>query len=546
LASVVLLLRWQHQRILAREAARGLAPLTLTQAQECFPAAASLRARGAEETEVLSAAGEVLGTLLQTSPAGDVAIGFSGPTNLLLAFDRAERLVKVQVLGSRDTREHVQQVSDDLHFLQQFVGIARSEPLPPCDAVSGATLTSLAMMEAIQRRLGQATTGSLKFPEPLTLDDVLQLFPDAAEFAADASDPAVVRVLNGSGDPLGWLLRTSPAADNVIGYQGPTDVLVAFSSSGVVTGLAVRRSYDNEPYVGYVRDDEYMRHLFDGLTPVELATSDLRSRGVEGVSGATMTSLAVARGIFQAAAKQQERARQQASPEKPRWSPTLLDFATVLVIVLGVVFCFVKARGETPWRLAWQGVVIGYLGLYQGTLLSQAHLVGWSQSGVPEKAVGLIALTLAAFAVPMATKRNVYCSHLCPHGAVQQLALRWVRPRWQVPPRFKPLLAMLVPSLLVWCLLVGMLHWPYSLVDIEPFDAWVFRIAGGATLFIAIGGLAASCLIPMAYCKYGCPTGALLEFVRWHNKAERLTRGDFFAVACLVVAIVCFWWERGP
>ena len=59
-----------------------------------------------------------------------------------------------------------------------------------------------------------------------------------------------------------------------------------------------------------------------------------------------------------------------------------------------------------------------------------------------------------------------------------------------------------------------MLSLPVSLVDIEPFDAWVFRVAGWATITVAIVGLVASLFVPMAYCRYGCPTGALLKFLQ--------------------------------
>jgi polyferredoxin len=52
--------------------------------------------------------------------------------------------------------------------------------------------------------------------------------------------------------------------------------------------------------------------------------------------------------------------------------------------------------------------------------------------------------------------------------------------------------------------------WPLDLADIEPFDAWVWRAAGLATLIVAVVGLVGSLFIPQAYCRYGCPTGALL------------------------------------
>src|SRR6202011_2641587 len=133
-------------------------------------------------------------------------------------------------------------------------------------------------------------------------------------------------------------------------------------------------------------------------------------------------------------------------------------------------------------------------------------------------------------------KRNLYCAHLCPHGALQQLALHYARPRVKVSRRWRAVLVLIPASLLVVSLLVAMTHWPFSLVQIEPFDAYVFRVAGWATLTIAVAGVVASLFVPMAYCRYGCPTGALLESLRRHARSDRLTRRDALAAGCLLAA----------
>jgi polyferredoxin len=97
---------------------------------------------------------------------------------------------------------------------------------------------------------------------------------------------------------------------------------------------------------------------------------------------------------------------------------------------------------------------------------------------------------------------------------------------------------MLPAGLLLWCLLVAMLNLPFSLVDIEPFDAWVFRVAAWSTIAIAVVGLSASLFVPMAYCRFGCPTGALLQHLRYNSRSHHWTRRDWFAVCCLCVALV--------
>ena len=87
-------------------------------------------------------------------------------------------------------------------------------------------------------------------------------------------------------------------------------------------------------------------------------------------------------------------------------------------------------------------------------------------------------------------------------------------------------------------LLAVLLGWPVNLASLEPFDAWVWRTAGVATLVIAGVGLAASLFIPQAYCRFGCPTGALLNFVRTTGSADHWGRRDWTALGFVAMALI--------
>jgi polyferredoxin len=214
------------------------------------------------------------------------------------------------------------------------------------------------------------------------------------------------------------------------------------------------------------------------------------------------------------------------------------DIGTGIVIAAAIIIGFTRLRGRKSVRIPFQLLLVVYVGLINGDLLSQAMLVGWSQNGVPmTSAISLVALTLAAFLVPMTSRVNVYCSHICPHGAAQQLVMRKLPWQVHVPSRIHRILSAIPAVLLLWVLLVTMLWLTFSLVDIEPFDAYVWNVAGWATITIAVVGLAASLFVPMAYCRYGCPTGAVLGFLRFNARSDRLSLRDLIAVGLLTVAL---------
>jgi NosR/NirI family transcriptional regulator, nitrous oxide reductase regulator len=88
---------------------------------------------------------------------------------------------------------------------------------------------------------------------------------------------------------------------------------------------------------------------------------------------------------------------------------------------------------------------------------------------------------------------------------------------------------------LAYVLAVTFLVLPVDLANVEPFDAYLLTSAGIATITIAVLSLIAACFVPMAYCHYGCPTGALLNFVRRHGVNDRFGRREI--VALLLVGL---------
>lgn len=519
--------------------------LPLSQVREILPGAAKLNpAKAQDGLEILDAKGKALGIALQTSPASDHIIGFSGPTNVLLVFDPDQTLLGAVILNSQDTREHVDAVRDDPEFLETLKGQtweALAEGHLEVDAVSGATLTSLAVWESLVFRLGGEKPASLRFPDPIAIEDIKPMFPLAKSLGTRKGTYGPMPVYGEEGSEIGTILRTSPAADGVLGYQGPTDVLVGFDMGNRLIGFQIKASFDNEEYVGYVREDEYFPSLFEGMTPKELSELDLQKAGVEGVSGATMTSQSVAKGLKLAAG---ESLREKTTPPQARSTSVKLafrDWGTILVLLSGMVIGFTSLRGKKWVRLPFQILLIVYLGFINGDLLSQAVLAGWARHGAPwRSALGLVLLSASAVIMPIVSKQNLYCHQICPHGAMQQLLKN--RLPWQVHlPKALHAILLAVPSVLLGVVVIVAINgWAFSLVNLEPFDAYVFRVAGTATLAIFFIGLLASLFVPMAYCRYGCPTGALLNYLRFHGHSERVTRKDAVALGLLALALLMF------
>lgn len=376
---------------------------------------------------------------------------------------------------------------------------------------------------------------------PVEVTEVRGFFPEAARLRPDSSERDGLFVLDREGRELGYVVRTQPRCQDIIGYCGVTDTLVGLDRDWKILGLRVRSSEDTAEHLKDVVTDRKFLKKWNGMTWDQAADLDLRAAGIEGVSGSTMTSMAIARSV---------KARLQASRDeilaRPTFSPGWRDWGLLAVIGLAALQAYGPAGWRRRWKLPHQLLLVGYVGLVSGDLLAQSLLAGWARAGVPwETAPGLALLLAASLVLPWATRKPFYCHHVCPHGAAQELIGR-IRPRRlavNLRPDVARGLGYLPAALLLFSLVVAMTALPFNLAGLEPFDAWVFRTAGIATLGVAGAGLIASVFVPQAYCRFGCPTGALLNFVRARGPEDRFSARDAAALGLVAAAAALNLWS---
>jgi NosR/NirI family nitrous oxide reductase transcriptional regulator len=348
---------------------------------------------------------------------------------------------------------------------------------------------------------------------PITVTEVREFLPETFTLKADAGRRAGLFAVDRGGTVIGYAARTMPHCREIIGYSGPTDALMVFDEQDRMLGIDIRHSYDTPSHVEMVELDLIWMETWNKRTWGEISEmQDLRASKVWGVSDSSKTSEALAKSIaFRTAAADQK----AVTPDRFRfrWQ----DAGLVLVTLAGLALAFIKR----PWlqkRKLWVSIgIFVYLGLISGDLLAQSMAVAWAESGIPWRvAPGLALLALAAFLVPGAAKHPVYCTHICPHGHAQRWLMKVLPARWKIRLHsdLKWGLKSIPVLLIALVLLTTFLKMPFDLAGIEPFDAYLIKSAGIVTIVVALVGLAFSVFVPMGYCKYGCPTGAILEFGR--------------------------------
>ncbi len=544
LSIIVGLIHLSHQDFLLKLQETGQV-IEFPEVRDLLPRAFSLNESPNDSSELwaLDENDRRIGLVTQTSPTGDSAVGFSGSTNLLVIWDEQDRVSSVSIRSSGDTIDHVNAILEKTTFFEQFQGKSREglAQLDDVSAVSGATLTSLAIADALALRFG-GTKKNSRFPNPIDMEEIRKHFPQAVGLTPSKTHPSMLQVTDANGSVLGAVGRTSPHADQIIGYQGPIDSLLAFDQNGALKSLEIRSSFENQPYADYPNEDTYFASLFTGRSIRQLADMNLTEEEVEGVSGATMSSMAMAEGIVEVARSWERERIRSLEAQKPWVQWKARDSGSLAVILFAGFVAFAK-RGKTKFfRISLHILIVAFLGLANGDILSQALFAGWAQNGIPwQRAPILAILSIAALTVPMTTGKAFYCQRLCPHGAAQQWMRKLRKRPLLLPKKIDRSLTKLPAVLFAMVILLAFTTSAHTLAMLEPFDAYVWQVAGAVTVALALISLIASAFVPMAYCRYGCPTGAMLKLFEFQPDDQGWNRRDYLSFSLLGLSLLLFF-----
>lgn len=374
---------------------------------------------------------------------------------------------------------------------------------------------------------------------PITVAEVKVFLPDAHRLKVDPGTRAGLFVTDEAGEIIGYTGRTMPYSRDVVGYSGPSDVLVVLDEEDLILGISIRHSYDTPSHIEDVQNDYIFMESWNEKDWASVAEiTDWGDVGIWGVSGATRTSEAVMESITHrlAVAEGNEGAERKIDFH---WRDAVL----FVILLLGCLFAFWKKKAFQRFRWIYSVATIGVLGFWLGDLIAQSLLVGWMESRIPWEATpGLVLFVFALFLLPWFTKQPVYCQFICPHGNLQRWTMKWLPAKWvQKMPADGKWLGKWIPFLLLIVVLgVSFLQLDFDLAGIEPFDAYLVKAAGIATISIAVGSLLLSLFFPMVYCRFGCPTGWLLEFVRRRSGKDRFGARDWMGLGLFAVAVVLY------
>ena len=331
---------------------------------------------------------------------------------------------------------------------------------------------------------------------------------------------AVVSVAQGSDtlevQPDGtFVVNTRVLAKDVQGYGGPVPLKIHIGKDGRLTAIEAEPNAESPSFFDRAKE---LFSRWQGKTIDEAMAED-----VDAVSGATFSSKAIIRNVQRglAYAKQHgladggKGAQKESAERTVATGWTLGSLVALIAVLLGaVVPLFTNNRRLHLVQLVVNVVV---LGLWTGTFVSYTLFLRLFAGGVSLSAIGTLAapllMLIVALLYPLAGRSGHYCAHVCPFGSAQELAGKLSRRKLRITPRVLRVLTAL--RNLLWGVLMALLltgtctAW----IDYELFTAFIYSSASVWVIVLAMLFLVLSVWVPRPYCRFVCPTGALMKSV---------------------------------
>lgn len=312
-----------------------------------------------------------------------------------------------------------------------------------------------------------------------------------------------------------FVVNTRVLAKDVQGYGGPVPLKIHIDKDGRLTAIEAEPNAESPSFFDRAKE---LFSRWQGKTIDEAMAED-----VDAVSGATFSSKAiignVQRGL--AYAKQHglayggKGAQKESAERTVATGWTLGSIVALIAVLLGaVVPLFTNNRRLHLVQLVVNVVV---LGLWTGTFVSYTLFLRLFAGGVSLSAIGTLAapllMLIVALLYPLAGRSGHYCAHVCPFGSAQELAGKLSRRKLRITPRMLRVLTAL--RNLLWGVLMALLltgtctAW----IDYELFTAFIYSSASVWVIVLAVLFLVLSVWVPRPYCRFVCPTGALMKSV---------------------------------
>ncbi len=358
---------------------------------------------------------------------------------------------------------------------------------------------------------------------------IASLIPGSNKIEAKSSPLPHYDVFDSGGKLSGVVFITSKVPPKVNGYGGEIPTAVGIDTKGKITGLLPLENNETPSYFNRLKETGF----FQKLKGKSVVSDELEE--VDVVTGATISSDALKTDIKLSGRRialkvlginiPQEKVEEGFAKSSSTHSSPL----NIAIAIVAILLASAASFTAKPW-LKWVSLAVGFAGIGWYLNSSVSFVVISNLLGLNLAiASNIVLVVLLIFTVGMALAgRRTWCNFMCPFGAAQEAiyAVSPVRLKLNPSPRLMKHTWNTRYILLVALLVAIFVFDVDEAAEIEPYTR-MFNLSSPAIFWYYTAFLLGmSAFVPRFFCRFLCPTGAVLTLLmQLNSRLRKFTTG---------------------
>ena len=291
------------------------------------------------------------------------------------------------------------------------------------------------------------------------------------------------------------------------GWGGPLHVATWINSDGKIVDITVLSHVETFSFFKRLLDNRF----FEQFTGIEVSSYLSIEKDVHAVSGATISSRAFTAAVREGSHLAGTKYLDMNVNEIPvEWSIGYNELIIIILFSMVLYGVWFKASWMRYVTMACGLIFIGFYINFPVSISNLSSLVlGFVP--LPQKYLFWWLLMLGVLLLIAITGRNLYCTWLCPFGAMQEFLSRVSGIKWKLHPKLVKAGKYIALSLTWLSLMIIFISRNPSMGNYEPFAA-IFEFEGhGLIWYILPLIIFVSLVIRRFWCRFFCPAGIVLD-----------------------------------
>ena len=356
------------------------------------------------------------------------------------------------------------------------------------------------------------------------------IFPNAKSFNYIEDKEKLSEVFDANNNRLGWFVCTSPWGDDVKGYGGPVPAIIGIDLSGTIKGISLLENTETGSFIDHVIKQGLLLK-WNGLDIKAALNQD-----IDAITGATISSSAIIESINKRLSLLSE-----VSMNFSKKKLNNKDIVAFLVLFIAIAF-FLFPNYPFFRKYRWVFLIINVcvLGFLCGYFLSLDLFSSWIQQGFLEAHVFLIIVLIFTFLFGLRGKGNLYCSSVCPFGALQ-LLIGYKRKPINVSAKCAKIL-ILLKNIVFTFIIISIFLGLFNAKWLSIFDPYIVFILKENTpfglMFFVLVLLVLSYFFRQPWCRFLCPIGTFMKYLTKSSSTPQLKRNNIQVLLRIVIILI--------